>query len=104
MLICVCLGRAVRRPELCRGRILGSILATLSIIDFAFFAYGVCYKVRQIPSSVNAPRIGQKAPDFTLPDQTGRSVALTELFSSPRAGMGEAKPKGVLLIFYRGYW
>jgi len=104
ILLCVGLARAFRRPELYRGRILGSILATLSIIGFTFFAYGLFYEVRQIPSSVNAPRIGQKAPDFTLPDQTGRSVALTELFSSLRAGMAEAKPKGVLLIFYRGYW
>jgi peroxiredoxin len=47
-----------------------------------------------LPASAAAPRVGQKAPDFTLPDQNGRTVALADLISD----------NGVLLIFYRGYW
>jgi len=37
------------------------------------------------------PEIGAKAPDFTLPDQTGRSRSLHDL-------MG---PNGLLLVFSR---
>jgi peroxiredoxin len=53
-----------------------------------------------------APRVGQKAPDFTLPDTAGKRVSLSELLASPAAGAGEAngKTRWVVLIFYRGYW
>ena len=39
-------------------------------------------------------KIGEPAPDFTLPDASGRSVSLAEL----RAG------GPVVLSFYRGRW
>ncbi len=48
-----------------------------------------------------APQVGQKAPDFTLTDTTGRQVSLNELLTTPINGTA---PKGVLLVFYRGYW
>ncbi|PYL30538.1 MAG: hypothetical protein DMF45_02300, partial [Verrucomicrobia bacterium] len=41
-----------------------------------------------------APRVGEKAPQFSLPDQNGKQVALTDLLS----------PNGAVLIFYRGHW
>ena len=37
------------------------------------------------------PQVGQRVPDFTLPDQTGRARTLESL-------MG---PKGLMLVFYR---
>jgi cytochrome oxidase Cu insertion factor (SCO1/SenC/PrrC family) len=38
--------------------------------------------------------VGEAAPDFTLDDQRGRKVTLSE-----------ARAKGpVVLVFYRGYW
>lgn len=38
--------------------------------------------------------VGETAPDFTLEDQRGRKVALSD-----------ARAKGpVVLVFYRGYW
>src|ERR1043165_834956 len=43
------------------------------------------------------PAVGAKAPDFTLPDANGKPVALSQLLGAPNS-------KGVLLIFYRGYW
>jgi hypothetical protein len=59
--------------------------------------------------------VGQKAPDFTLSDTNGKPVSLSELLSTPingktmNAPVGNAQqaptsPKGVLLVFYRGYW
>jgi peroxiredoxin len=39
-------------------------------------------------------RVGELAPDFTLPDASGAPVSL--------ASFREQKP--VVLVFYRGYW
>ena len=80
-----------------RGRISGRILTTLSLLIFGFFAYEIFYVVKQVPPSLGVPRVGQKAPEFTLPDQNGRAVALGDLLSSPRT-------TGAVLIFYRGFW
>jgi len=38
--------------------------------------------------------VGERPPDFTLPDAAGRPVSL--------AGYRGKKP--VVLVFYRGYW
>lgn len=54
-----------------------------------------------VPSSPNAPKVGDRIPEFTLPDSTGKPVSLSELLSTP---LGEHKQPWVLLIFYRGYW
>lgn len=51
-----------------------------------------------LPASAGAPKVGEKAPDFQLPDTAGKRISLSGLLS--------ADPKGtwVLLVFYRGYW
>ncbi len=86
--------RAYRDPQLYRGKIFGPILLSLGTIAFATFAFSIFYVARQLPASAGAPRVGQKAPDFTLPDQDGNPVTLSHLLESG----------GVVLIFYRGYW
>ncbi|HEY2951297.1 MAG TPA: hypothetical protein VGK40_01870 [Verrucomicrobiae bacterium] len=96
--------RAFRHTEVYRGRVLGSILAVLSVAGISLFAHGIFYQARQLPSAAGAPRVGQKAPDFGLPDQNGTPVALADLLSSPPAATTSARTHGVLLIFYRGYW
>jgi hypothetical protein len=86
--------RAFGRPQLYRGKVFGSIFVVLSLLGFALFAYGAFYLVRQVPASTSAPRVGEKAPEFALPDQNNKQVALADLIS----------PKGAVLIFYRGHW
>jgi hypothetical protein len=96
--------RAFGKPKLYRGRIFGPIVVALSLAAFSLFAYGVFYVARQLPSSTAAPHIGQKAPDFTLPDQNGKPVALADLLASPPDGATSGAANGALLIFYRGHW
>jgi hypothetical protein len=86
--------RAFGRPQVYRGKVFGSIFTVIALLLGAFFAYQILYVLRQVPTSAQAPRVGQKAPEFTLPDQTGKSVALGDLLS----------PHGAVLIFYRGHW
>ena len=94
-LLLVGLFRAFGRPQVYRGKIFSSIFVTISFLLFAFFAYEIFYVLRQVPLSSHAPRVGEKAPEFTLVDPNGRSVALADLLSGSKA---------VALIFYRGFW
>ena len=93
-----------------RSKISGGILATLSLAILSGFVFTVFIWARLMPASHGAPQVGQQAPDFTLADTNGRSVSLAELLSSsvyanPETSVeSKALPKGVLLIFYRGYW
>jgi peroxiredoxin len=56
----------------------GSIIADQAAVDYA----------------ARAPKVGDRAPDFTLPDQLGRQVSLAD----------ELEHGPVVLIFYRGEW
>lgn len=90
-----------KRPLL--SRILASGVAGLSVIIIGVFLFSILIFARWLPPSTGAPQVGQKAPDFTLSDVSGKQVSLSELLSQPIAGQSNP-PKGVLLIFYRGYW
>jgi hypothetical protein len=96
------LGRAYREPQLYRGRIAGPILLGLGVALFGFFCSQVFYFMRQLPPSTGAPRVGQMAPDFTLPDKDGVPTRLSKLLDSGAGVAGGAN--GAVLIFYRGYW
>jgi hypothetical protein len=96
------LRRAWREPQLYRGRIAGTILMSLGVALFALFTFTIFYFLKQLPASGAAPRVGQEAPDFTLPDKDGNPVTLSKLFEPGAGGMGRAG--AVLLIFYRGDW
>lgn len=82
-------------------KILSTFAATLSIVLFGFFLFLTFGMTEHLPKSQGAPQVGEKAPEFTLPNQVGKAVSLAELLSSPVKG---AAPKGVVLVFYRGYW
>lgn len=94
-------GFARERPHPTRSKIITSIVGALSVAIFAFFIFAVFIAARWLPPSTGAPQVGQKVPEFTLPDSTGKQVSLNELLTTPIDGKA---PKGVLLIFYRGYW
>jgi hypothetical protein len=102
--ILVGLVRAFGKPERYRGKIVGPILAVLSVVVFGFFSYLIFYELRQIPSSTAAPRVEQKAPEFTLLDQDDKQTSLADLLSAPASSASTAKANAVLLIFYRGFW
>ncbi len=55
-------------------------------------------RIRAVQAAVDyaarAPKVGDRAPGFTLPDQLGRQVSLA----------GELEQGPVVLIFYRGEW
>lgn len=94
-------GFASNRAHPTRSKVITSIVATLSVVVIGFFVFAVFVAARWLPPSKGAPQVGQQAPDFTLTDTTGKQVSLTELRTAPIDGKA---PKGVLLIFYRGYW
>jgi hypothetical protein len=96
--------RAFGKPQLYRGKIFGPILALLSLLVFGSFSYLIFYELRQVPASTGAPRVGEKAPEFTLPDQNDKQAALADLLASPASSESAARVNGVLLIFYRGFW
>jgi hypothetical protein len=87
--------RAFVKAQVYRGKVFGPILATLGILMFGFFSYVFFYQLRQVPPSTGAPRVGQKAPDFTLLDQDVKDMSL---------GNHVSRSKEVALIFYRGFW
>jgi len=78
-------------------RVLAWIVTILGIGVAAFFCVAVLIGTKMLPPSTNAPAIGAKAPDFVLLDTNRRPVALTKLLAEPGT-------KGVIVIFYRGYW
>jgi hypothetical protein len=103
-LLWVGVGRAFAHSGVYRGKIAGPILAVLSLGAAGFFGYATLYASRQLPEAVSAPRVGEKAPEFTLADTSGNMVAMSTLLSEPMPGMEGQKPRGLLLVFYRGYW
>jgi len=94
-LLAVGVRRAFGDPEHYRGKISGSILASLSVLLFAFFVVSVTYFTKQIPSAEAALGVNQKAPPFVLVDTAGKQVSSADLLRDHR---------GLVLVFYRGYW
>ena len=52
------------------------------------------FVVARVPDVPTALRVGERPPDFTLPDAAGRPVTLADYRGK----------KPVVLVFYRGYW
>jgi drug/metabolite transporter (DMT)-like permease len=85
----------LRRAQ--RHRALAWVVTVLGVGVAAFFVFAVFIGSRQLPVSETALAVGAKAPDFVLLDINRKPVALAQLLAAP-------SNKGVVLIFYRGYW
>jgi hypothetical protein len=59
----------------------------------ALFSYYIFILSYQMPDTKDVVDVGEIAPDFTLPDQSGQPIRFTELLGSK-----------VVLVFYRGHW
>ena len=92
--------RPYTAPEVYRGKMSGAILGVLSVATLSFFCLATFYFSKKLPAATQTIRVGQKAPDFTLTDSRGATVTLASLLA-PTTG---AATKGVVLVFYRGYW
>jgi hypothetical protein len=83
------------------SKIFAALVAALSVLVLGLFIFTAFIGSRWLPASTGAPQVSQKAPGFTLNDTNNKPVSLTELLLQP---INNKPAKGVLLIFYRGYW
>jgi hypothetical protein len=97
------LWRAFGRSQQYKGKILGPLLGVIGLATVAFFCFVIFFATKQLPKSAGAPKVGEKAPDFTLVDTNHKEVSLASLLATPLPNSA-TPPKGVFLIFYRGYW
>ncbi len=77
------------------SKVSASILALLSGVFLALFIFGAFIMATWLPKSAGAPQVGQKAHDFSLADTGDKQISLSGLLLDK---------KGVILVFYRGYW
>lgn len=96
------LRRAFGRSQEYKGKVAGSILGVLNFGVAALFVFGVFFATK-LPKSAGAPKVGDKAPEFALVDTNKRQVSLASLFAAPMPAT-QKPPKGVFVVFYRGYW
>jgi hypothetical protein len=67
-------------------------LALSLLLFFGSAAFN--FVLARIPAAHTTLRVGERAPEFTLPDADGRAVSLADYRGQ----------KPVVLVFYRGYW
>ena len=96
------LRRAFGRSQEYKGKVAGSILGVLSLAVAGLFVFGIFFATK-LPKSAGAPKVGDKAPEFSLADTNKQQVSLASLFAT-RLPVTQKPPKGVFLVFYRGYW
>jgi hypothetical protein len=85
--------RAFARSAPAGGRVLASILGSVTLGLGTLFVWYLFAYSSNLPGAGLAPGVAATAPDFSLPDQNGQSVRL-----------GSLRGRNVLLVFYRGHW
>ena len=93
--------RAFKSDRPLRSKIVASIVTSVGVLVCAMFLFVFFIAAKWIPAAPGAPHVGQKAPDFTITDTNNKPITLAQLLSTPIEGKS---PKGIVLIFYRGYW
>ena len=87
--------RAFVPPATTARKIAGVAVTAIGLAIFVLFGLTV-FVGTKVPASPHAPAVGDKAPDFTLLDSNRKPVSLSQLVAGA--------PRGVMLVFYRGYW
>ena len=95
------LRRAFKPEKRIVAKIFSSLAAAFGVLLLAALLFMIFVMGSWLPPSTGAPQVGQKAPEFTLTDSNDRPVTLAQLLTEP---VNNKPPRGVLLIFYRGYW
>jgi len=95
------LRRAFKPDKRIVSKIFSSLATAFGVLLLAALLFMIFVMGSWLPASAGAPQVGQKAPDFTLTDANDRPVTLAQLLTEP---VNNKPPRGVLLIFYRGYW
>ncbi|HET6890033.1 MAG TPA: hypothetical protein VFH31_02935 [Pyrinomonadaceae bacterium] len=93
--------RAFKPDKRIVSKIFSSLAAAFGVLLLAGLLFLIYVMGSWLPTSAAAPQVGQKAPDFTLTDSNNKPVTLAQLLTEP---FNNRPPRGVLLIFYRGYW
>lgn len=101
VLLFVGLRRAFKPGKRIVSRIFSVLAAAFGVFLLAGLLFMIYVMGSWLPASVGAPQVGQKAPDFTLTDTNDKRVTLAQLLTEP---LNNKPPRGMLLIFYRGYW
>ena len=65
-------GFASDRPHPTRSKIISVLVSAFSVLVIALFLFAYFVGGRMLPASKGAPQVGQRAPDFTLPDTTNK--------------------------------
>ena len=68
----------------------GLLLSLAITCLFCFYLFFFSY---QLPGTADVLAVGDRAPDFTLPDPQGQPVHLADF-----------RGKNLVLVFYRGHW
>lgn len=68
----------------------GAFLAVMGNVNYAHYVY---YYSHTVPDAEGAPKVGERAPDFVVPDPSGGSWSLKAFEGTP-----------FLLVFYRAHW
>jgi len=76
-------------------KIVATIVTIFGVAMLALFTTYIFALTKTPAVSPSTPMVGQKAPDFILPDKNRELVELSKVLEGSN---------GVLLIFYRGYW
>ena len=93
--------RAFKPEKRIVSKIFSSLAAVVGVLLLGMLLFVIYVMGAWLPPSTAAPQVGQKAPDFTLADPNNKPITLAQLLTEP---INNKAPKGVLLIFYRGYW
>jgi hypothetical protein len=95
------LRRAFKSDKRIVSKIFSSLAAAFGVALLAALLFVIYVMGSWLPASTGAPQVGQKAPEFALTDPNNKPVTLAQLLTEP---VNNKPPRGVLLIFYRGYW